>query len=223
MSTVLENNHSLPVSIPRSIANFAFQGKNVPLQVTQPIHQPSPSIQNSILPVINIQIPALPNDITPAMPPPPAHTQKEVVDLSVKSKANRPIVTESLNTFAGYSLRVDEDCMPLDLSICGKFAKEKSIENNLVVIDTQDEDFIRRLIEQNDFEFQTEENKKEGNDNDIILYDQDNSNKSFKAALDMPLLEFDASELVKLVESTSNTISQEQNILTGKNIFTLAA
>ncbi|XP_037818489.1 putative uncharacterized protein DDB_G0282133 [Lucilia sericata] len=223
IARVLENNNSLPISIPLPIANLGLQNKNLPqAPPTRPIQQ---TIQTSYVPVINIQIPNLPNNIISPTGPPPAHTHKDVLDLSIKPKPNNNIISSEVlnlnqtsNNLENSCLVEEDDCMPLDLSAKSTNAKKQITENNHVTIDKQDEDFIRRLIEQNDFEYSTEAMKKGAVDVPTLSYDHDNS-KSFKAALDMPLLDFDATDLAQLVENTTAASSKEAENLTDKLIY----
>ncbi|XP_046802435.1 metacaspase-2-like [Lucilia cuprina] len=221
IARVLENNNSLPISIPLPIANRGLQNKNQSqAPPTRPIQQ---TIQASYVPVINIQIPSLPNNITSPTAPPPAHTHKDVLDLSVKSKPNTNIITSEVlnlnqisNNLENSCLVEEDDCVPLDLSAKSTNAKKQITDNNHVTIDKQDEDFIRRLIEQNDFEYSADAMKKGAEDAPALSYD---SSKSFKAALDMPLLDFDATDLAQLVENTTTASSKEAENLTDKIVY----
>lgn len=209
----------MPISIPLPIANLGLQNFNP--QIHQALHQIHQSTsQNSIVPIINIQIPNLPNNITNASAPLPAHTHKGVLDLSVKSKSSVNIISNEvsyvnkklINSLEASCLTEEEECVPLDLSAKGTCAMKKQSETNCVTIDTQDEDIIRRLIEQSDFIYGTDDLKK-ADENASSVNEHDN--KSFKAALDMPLLDFDATDLSQLVRYSATETNKHQENLTG--------
>ena len=210
----MDNGHALPISIPLPIANMGIQN----LIQNQTNKNSEQSMQYSSVPIINIQIPSIPSNIGPSLPP-PAHSNAEVLDLTLKSKSNVGIVsTEVLNSTktssnantGNYIPNAEENYLPLDLSI-------KSTENNCVpgVVDNQDDDFIRRLIETSDFDYGSE-NIKKGCNSTISSYD---TGKSFNTALDMPLLDIDETDLDQLVKqstTSNNHNGNESSNLTGK-------
>ena len=208
IARVLDNGHALPISIPLPIANVGIQN----LIQNQTNKNPELSMQYSSVPIINIQIPSIPTNSGPSLPP-PAHSNAEVLDLTLKSKNNVGIVsTEVLNTTktcnentGNYIPNAEDNYLPLDLSI-------KSTENNCIpcVEDNQDDDFIRRLIETSDFDYGSEDLKK-GCNSTISSYD---TGKSFNAALDMPLLDIDETDLDQLVKQSTTTTTTSN--LTGK-------
>lgn len=163
-------------------------------------------MQNTIVsPVITIQNSPLSTATTNNVVPPPAHSSVSpvVLDLSLKSNMN---VSNSSTDFVSYNIQpevpieyqmsVDDQFMdetaPLDLSINANSHQMDSMtslseqqpkdmfsETQCIVVDDgQDDDFIRRLIETSDFDLGLDQ-----------LPDGNNDNRSFKAALDMPLLE----------------------------------
>ncbi|TMW47888.1 hypothetical protein DOY81_007038 [Sarcophaga bullata] len=214
IARVLDNGNALPISVPLPIANVGIQN----LIQNQTNKNSEQSMQYSSVPIINIQIPSIPNNIGPSLPP-PAHSNAEVLDLTLKSKNSVNIVSsEIVNTTktsngntGNYIPNAEENCLPLDLSI-------KSSENNCVpgVADNQDDDFIRRLIETSDFDYSSEDLKK-GCNSTISSYD---TGKSFKAALDMPLLDIDETDLDQLVKhstTSNNHNSNERSNLTADN------
>lgn len=187
-------------------------------------------------PIINIQIPPLPTILnnTGPLPPPPAHSHEEVLDLSVKpDKSNFTIISsEVLNLNKNANLEFEtlldineeDNNLPLDLSVksssidpnstnsAASFSHEKLSQSQFSIGSNQEDDFIRRLIETSDFDLRPEELAK----STAATYDD---GESFKAALDMPILELNDADLVKLVESTTNIgANDESNKLKG-NVF----
>ncbi|XP_073828076.1 uncharacterized protein isoform X2 [Musca autumnalis] len=165
------------------------------------------TVDNSIvLPVITTTLPIVTRNETI---PPPAHKTADVLDLSVKTNSafsSNPIAaTGAMNNVIvhtdvslGCPMAIVgennyDDDMPLDLSINtnNNSSTRSSCDPDIgtltepqqccpVVVDNgQDDDFIRRLIETSDFDLGLDQ-LPDGNDN---------NNSSFKAALDMPLLD----------------------------------
>lgn len=207
----MDNGNTLPISIPLPIANVGIQNL---IQNHQTNKNSEKSMQYSAVPIINIQIP---NNIGCSLPP-PAHSNAEILDLTVKSKNSVNIssteslrVTKTTNESTSFCIENEEEkCLPLDLST-------KSTENVCLpdVEDSQDDDFIRRLIETSEFDYNSE-NLKKGCNSTILSYDTE---KSFKAALDMPLLEIDETDLTDLIKHSTalpNHNNSEQNNATRK-------
>uniref|UniRef100_A0A1I8PY88 Protein deadlock n=1 Tax=Stomoxys calcitrans TaxID=35570 RepID=A0A1I8PY88_STOCA len=149
--------------------------------------------------------------------PRPAHNSSfEVLDLSLKSNMNAVNIAQKESNFMHnedipieLELSLDQSLLqadvPLDLSVRStsfQNATTSSVLENLndgfsttqciMVDDGQNDEFIRRLIETSDFDLGIDQ-----------LPEENGDNKSFKTALDMPLLEG--------MNENPNSVTQESN------------